>query len=76
MRKARRANPRFVAALRTLVASLALGGRVDDAKVTALELLAVEPTFNVNALASWYPLRRADDLERYVAGLRAAGLPG
>lgn len=75
LRKARRANPRFVAALRTLAASLALAGRADDAKTTASELLIVEPTFSVNALASWYPLRRADDLNRYVAGLRAAGLP-
>ena len=75
LRKARRANPRFVAALRTLVASLALAGRADDAKATASELLTVDPAFSVKALASWYPFRRTDDLNRYVAGLRAAGLP-
>jgi TolB-like protein/class 3 adenylate cyclase/tetratricopeptide (TPR) repeat protein len=75
LRKARRANPRFVAALRTLVACLSSAGRMTDAQATAAELLAVEPTFSVAALASWYPFRRADDLNRYVAGLRAAGLP-
>lgn len=75
LRKARRANPRFVAALRTLVAAHALAGRMEEAQATAIELLAIEPDFSVAALAGWYPFRRADDLNRYVAGLRAAGLP-
>jgi adenylate cyclase len=75
LRKARRANPRFAGALRTLVASLALAERADDAKAAAAELLAVDPDFSVSALAKWYPFRRPDDLNRYVAGLRAAGLP-
>jgi len=75
LRKARRANPRFVAALRTLVASLSSAGRLSDAQATGAELLALEPTFSVAALAAWYPFRRADDLQRYLAGLRAAGLP-
>lgn len=75
LRKARRANPRFVAALRTLVACLASAGRMSDARATAAELLALEPRFSISSLAAWYPFRRADDLDRYVAGLRAAGLP-
>ena len=75
LRKARRANPRFAGALRTLVASLALAGRAEDAQAAAAELMAVDPDFSVSALAKWYPFRRADDLDRYVAGLRAAGLP-
>jgi hypothetical protein len=48
---------------------------LSDAQATAAELLALEPTFSVAALAAWYPFRRADDLQRYLAGLRAAGLP-
>lgn len=75
LRKARREKPRFVAALRTLAASLAKAGREEDARVVAAELLRVEPTFRVSVLAAWYPFRRADDLARYVAGLRGAGLP-
>ena len=75
LRKAKREKPRFVATLRTLCACLSAAGRVDDARIVARELLDVEPNFSVRSIESWYPFRRADDLARYVAGLRAAGLP-
>jgi adenylate cyclase len=75
LQKARRENPRFLAAHRMLAASLGLLGRDDEAKVAARELLAVDPAFRVSVFASWYPLRRSDDLERLVAGLQVAGLP-
>ena len=35
----------------------------------------LEPGFSVSTLASWYPLRPQENLDRYVSGLRAAGLP-
>ncbi|HET9046078.1 MAG TPA: adenylate/guanylate cyclase domain-containing protein [Casimicrobiaceae bacterium] len=75
LNKARRTNPRFVAALRTLVTSLSHAGRAAEARAMAMELLEVEPNFSVGLLQSWYPFRRPDDLERYLAGLREAGLP-
>jgi adenylate cyclase len=75
LQKARRENPRFVAAHRMLAASLGLVGRNEEANAAGRELLAVDPTFRVSVFASWYPLRRPDDLERLVCGLRLAGLP-
>jgi TolB-like protein/class 3 adenylate cyclase len=75
LRKCRRANPRFIACLRMLAASLALSGNEADARAVAQELLAIEPSFRVATFISWYPLQRTDDLERLGAALRAAGLP-
>lgn len=75
MRKCKRANPRFIACLRMLAASLALSGNEMDARVVAQELMAIEPSFRVSTFVSWYPLQRAEDLARLEAGLLAAGLP-
>lgn len=75
LRKCRRANPRFIACLRMLAASLALSGNEEEAQAVAKELLAIEPSFEVSKFISWYPLQRRDDLARLEAGLRAAGLP-
>jgi TolB-like protein/class 3 adenylate cyclase/Tfp pilus assembly protein PilF len=75
LRKCRRANPRFIAGLRMLAASLALSGDKESAQSVAHQLLAIEPSFTVSAFLSWYPLQRAEDLARLRVGLRAAGLP-
>jgi adenylate cyclase len=75
LRKAQRSNARFSACHRTLTASLAQSGDVGGAKLMAQDLLKLEPRFRVSAFTSWYPLRRADDLQRLAAGLRLAGLP-
>lgn len=74
-RKSHRANPRFIAAMRTLAPALALSGDEDAARAVARELLAVEPNFRVSKFIEWYPLRRSQDLARLEEGLRAAGLP-
>ena len=75
LRRAQRENPRFTPMRRQLAATLALLGRDDEAKVAAAGLLEMDPQFRVSAFASWYPLRRRDDLERLATGLRLAGLP-
>jgi adenylate cyclase len=75
LRRAQRENPRFTPMRRQLAATLALLGRDDEAKVAAAGLLEMDPQFRVSVFASWYPLRRLDDLERLAAGLRLAGLP-
>jgi adenylate cyclase len=74
LRKSKRANPRFIACLRMLAASLAASGDVFGSHAIAQELLAIEPSFRVSVFISWYPLRH-DDLARLGAALRAAGLP-
>jgi adenylate cyclase len=75
LRKSRRANPRFIACLRMLAASLGLLGHEVEAQAVARDLLAIEPSFRVSTFISWYPLQRKDDLARLEAGLLAAGLP-
>ena len=75
LRKSRRANPRFIACLRMLAASLAISGDEAGARAIAQELLVIEPSFRVSTFVSWYPLRRPDDLSRLTAGLLAAGVP-
>ena len=75
LRKACRENPRFAAAHRTLASCLALLGRDEEAQAAARDVLRVDASFRVSVFGSWYPLRRPGDLERLVAGLRAAGLP-
>jgi adenylate cyclase len=75
LRKCRRANPRFIACLRMLAASLALSGDEEEAQLVGRELLAIEPSFTVSKFVAWYPLQRPEDLVRLAEGLRAAGLP-
>ncbi|KRR01528.1 adenylate/guanylate cyclase domain-containing protein [Bradyrhizobium valentinum] len=75
LRKSRRANPRFIACLRMLAASLAASGDEAGARAIVQELLAIEPSFRVSTFISWYPLRRPDDLSRLAEGLLAAGVP-
>lgn len=75
LRKSRRANPRFIACLRMLAASLAISGDEAGARKIVQELLAIEPSFRISKFVSWYPLRRPDDLSRLAKGLAAAGLP-
>jgi TolB-like protein/class 3 adenylate cyclase len=76
LNKSKRANPRFVACLRMLAASLALADRKAEAQTVASELLAIDPSFDISKFVAWYPLQRNSDLARLEAGLRASGLPG
>jgi adenylate cyclase len=75
LRKSRRASPRFIACIRTLAAALALAGNREEAIMIGRELLAIDPTFRVSSFLAWYPLQRAEDLQRFGEGLRAADLP-
>lgn len=75
LRKSHRANPRFIAGLRMLAASLVMSGDEAGAQAIAQELLALDPRFRVSAFVAWYPLQRTADLKRLAQALRAAGLP-
>lgn len=75
LRKAQRANPRFLASHRFLTASLGMSGDLDGAKQAGVELLIVEPSITVRGFTSWYPLRRREDLERVAEGFRRGGIP-
>jgi len=68
-------HPDFVAALRLLAASSALGGRLEEAQATMRHLLRLNPMLRVSDLKEVYPFRRPKDLASLIDGLRKAGLP-
>jgi DNA-binding SARP family transcriptional activator/Flp pilus assembly protein TadD len=74
-RRAVKDNPNLVAGYKPLIASLGHLGRRDEAQAYLRELLCLEPNFTVESFAQDYSFKRASDRERYIAGLRLAGVP-
>jgi tetratricopeptide (TPR) repeat protein len=62
-------------AYRLLAATYSQLGRVEDARRAAGELLKLNPEFSIERYSSRAPYRDKALLERYVEGLRLAGLP-
>ena len=75
LQKARHANPRFIATLRILAASLAMDGQEDKARAVGAELVALDKDFSVDRFVSWYPFVRSEDKLALKSGLFIAGLP-
>src|SRR5262245_53868286 len=73
--KALREKPEYHNALRVAAASNALAGRMDEAHSAMARSLRLHPTPHISNLKTEVPLRRPEDLARYVEGLRKAGLP-
>jgi len=73
--RALRENPECKPALRISAASHALEGRLDDARVTIARMLRIDPEFRVRDVTKVAPFRRPEDLTRFEAALRQAGLP-
>lgn len=74
-RRAVNDNPNFVAGYKPLIASLGHLGRRDEAQVYVRTLLALEPNFTVERFGQLYSIKKPSDRERYMAGLRLAGVP-
>ncbi len=72
--QARRLNPGYKAALRLLVAALALADDLVQARALADEFMAAEPGFSVTEFGRWYPLQEPH-LSQVLHALRLAGLP-
>jgi TolB-like protein/Flp pilus assembly protein TadD len=68
-------NPRFPGAYRLLTATYGQLGKVEDAKVALGELLRQMPGLTVAATRQQVPWKRPGDADRYLGGLRKAGLP-
>ena len=60
---------------RPLAAAYAQLGRMDDARRQAEEILRIDPEFTLQQFARMVPLKNKSDIDRYVEGLRKAGLP-
>jgi len=66
----------WIGSQRTRAASLALAGRMDEARHAMADLLRVAPRMRLSNVSDWIePYRRPDDAARFVEGLRLAGLP-
>jgi DNA-binding SARP family transcriptional activator len=74
-RRAVKANPNFVAGYKPLLASLGHLRQRDEAERYVRTLLSLEPDFTVEKFGRIYSIRKASDRERYMAGLRLAGVP-
>lgn len=70
-----REHPNFTAVYVPVIVSLAYLGRIEEARNVLRQLLAVQPGFTIKMFEEISPLERAEDRERYVIGLRMAGLP-
>jgi DNA-binding SARP family transcriptional activator/TolB-like protein/cytochrome c-type biogenesis protein CcmH/NrfG len=74
-RRAVKVSPDFVNGYKPLIASLGQLGRRGEAKTYIEKLLTIEPNFTVERFGQVYPFKHAADRERYMLGLRLAGVP-
>jgi len=69
-----RENPAFHPSLRVFAASNALVGRLEDAQSSMARLREIDPALRVSDLTGLFPYRLPGALDKYVEGLRKAGL--
>jgi DNA-binding SARP family transcriptional activator/Tfp pilus assembly protein PilF len=74
-RRAVRANPEFSNGYKPLIAALGHLGRREEAAPYVEKLLSLEPNFSVTRFGKVYPIRIAEDRDRYMQGLLRAGVP-
>jgi TolB-like protein len=74
-RRAVKINPDFSAGYKPLIAALGHLGRAKEAKPYITKLLSLERHFTVEHFGETYPIKRALDRQRYMRGLRLAGVP-
>jgi DNA-binding SARP family transcriptional activator/TolB-like protein/Tfp pilus assembly protein PilF len=74
-RRAVRSNPGFSNGYKPLIAALGHLGRRDEAAPYLEKLRSLEPNFTIEQFGKTYPFKRSEDRERYMQGLRLAGVP-
>jgi TolB-like protein/tetratricopeptide (TPR) repeat protein len=70
-----REEPNYLTPLRIAATTNALAGRLEEAQKVIARLRQLDPALRVSNLPDVIPLRRPEDLARYIEGLRKAGLP-
>jgi len=73
-RRAVKLRPHFVSAWRTLAAAAGLAGDQETATNAVAEALKLQPELSTEWIERYYALVRREDRERYIQGLRNAGL--
>ena len=74
-RRATLLNPDFTSTLKGHLSALGHLGWTEEQRQVREKLLSLEPGFCLRAARERSPLLRPEDVERYVEGLRLAGLP-
>jgi predicted Zn-dependent protease len=74
MRRAVQLKPHFASAWRTMAASAGLAGDVETAREAVAQCRRVQPGLTEDWMRSTHPIVHAEDRERFIAGLKAAGL--
>jgi TolB-like protein/Flp pilus assembly protein TadD len=67
-------NPDFMLSHLNLAACYVELGRLEEAQAEATEVLRISPNFSLEVARQSWPYKDPADLERYLAGLRKAGL--
>jgi tetratricopeptide (TPR) repeat protein len=70
-----RERPNFLPSIRIFAASCAMAGRQEDAEKAIARLRELNPTFRLSDVKDLYRASHPEDLARYEAALRKAGLP-
>ena len=68
-------RPNIGIALRIAAVCFAVGGRLGEAKKAVAQLRELAPGFRIAHTRTMFPLRRPEDLAKYIEGLRLAGVP-
>jgi TolB-like protein len=70
-----RVKPNWPPALRVAIASNAMRGHLDEAARAVQVLRKVNPRLTISWICEFYPLRRDEDRQRLIVGMRRAGVP-
>jgi adenylate cyclase len=73
-KKALKRSPNNLHANINLTAAYSASGREEEARQQAEKLLELDPAFSLDKCAEMLPLKDKDEVERYIAYLRRAGL--
>ena len=73
--QALREMPGYGSSFRVVICALVGLGRMDEARAAARRLMETFPTFSVSLQRTINPWRDQEFAERYLAGLKAAGVP-
>jgi TolB-like protein len=68
-------QPRYPAAKRVIMASLAMAGRINEARRACAATLQADPTLRISNIQSKTPFRRREDIEKLSQAYRKAGVP-
>jgi DNA-binding SARP family transcriptional activator len=74
-RRAVKTNPQYSNGYKPLIAALGHLGRREEVKPYVDKLLSLEPNFTIERFVQVYPFNQDCDRERYITGLRLAGVP-